>query len=213
MMADAIRATLEAFWALLVSIPWDPRLWQLETWLILLSLAALGLLLALLRRRRKQAWSKPELLIAMGEINLIKPSPLTGDAPRAELGLIVSNLSPYAVQLLEIAFKTDAMEAPVVIDAPHLIPADSSIQFEEAIPWIEGEAGVLNLYLYTPATSRRTFKLRAAFHWEPWYDRYRVSARDQRLAAVASLPSEELKRTRRSLEDNEVRALRFPEDF
>lgn len=213
MMADAIRATLEAFWALLVSIPWDPRLWQLETWLILLSLAALGLLLALLRRRRKRAWSKPELLIAMGEINLIQPSRLDGSTPRAELGLIVSNLSPYAVQLLELALKTDVMEAPVVIDAPHLIPADSSIQFEETIPWIEGETGVLNLYLYTSATSRRTFKLRAAFHWEPWYDRYRVSARDQNLAAVASLPSEGLKRTRRGAEDDEPRARRFPEDF
>ncbi len=213
MMANAIRATLEAFWALLVSIPWDPRAWRLETWLIMLSLAVLGLLLALLRRRRKRAWSKPELHIAMGEINPVTPSRIDGDTPRAELGLIVSNLSPYAVQLLELAFKTDAMEAPVVIDAPHLIPADSSVQFDEVIPWIEGEAGVLNLYFHSAATKEQTFKLRATFHWEPWYDRYRVSSRDQRLTVVASLPSEGLKRTRRGPEDGELRARRFPEDF
>lgn len=192
LMAQAINDTLLAAWSLLIGLNWNPLTWSNTTWAVLLSLLLLSALLWLWAGWRQQArrlapYTRPELLVTQGEI-------LPGEG-RDLLKLTISNLSPYPVQVLELALK-DATHPLGWLELTPLLDVGASVRLEEAITPLRGQHGALWVYVYTPATPKRLFRLIATYTWEPWRERHKISPLGQRIEPVKELASTLAKRQR-----------------
>lgn len=201
---QAIWATAEQVgqWATGVApgIMWDPRAWQTGTWLVLALVVVALLVIALLARRGAPS-SLPEMMVSHGQIVL-------GDAEQAQggnvpyglsapaeaahhLSLTLSNLNPWPVQLLELAVRTRGLRQPVVAVAGSVVPPNGAVDVAAELFDLPGDAGVIELYLYSNRGGKRTFKLSAPLEWEPWDQRYRVKALSSKVAPVTTLASQE----------------------
>lgn len=161
----------------------DPLVWWVTGGVLLL----LVLLWLLLRRREPGQKGRPEVLLSLGTIGAADG----GDAGSGSLHLLrltVSNLNPYAVQVLELALKTPAMDMPVTAEVAAVVPPEGSVALEQPFTGISGDEGRLNLYFYT-AGKKRIYLLQAPFALEPWNNRYKISPLNQSVAPVRQLPS------------------------
>jgi hypothetical protein len=192
LMAQAINDTLLAAWSWLIGFNWNPATWSNTTWAVLFSLLLLSALLWLRAGWRHQArrlapYTRPELLVTQGEI-------LPGEG-RDLLKLTISNLSPYPVQVLELALQ-GATNPLGWLELTPLLDVGASVRLEEAIAPLRGQQGELWVYVYTPATPKRLFRLMAAYTWEPWRERHKISPLGQRIEPVKELASTLAKRQR-----------------
>jgi len=165
----------------------DPLAWWIAGGAVLL----LMLLWALLRRRRADARGRPEVVLSLGTINASEGTDAAGAVlmpQRFSLRLTVSNLNPYAVQVLELALKTPEMDVPVTVEVAAVVPPEGSVTLEEPLADIVGDEGRLNLYFYT-AGSKRIYRLGASFALEPWNNRYKISPLNQSIAPAKQLAS------------------------
>lgn len=165
----------------------DPLVW----WIAGSVLVLLFLLRLLLRRRDRGATGRPEVLLSLGTIRLSEGLDASGEVllPQQQLlRVTVSNLNPYAVQVLELALKTPEMAAPVTAEVAAVVPPEGSVVVEEPLPELAGEEGQLNLYFYM-AGSKRLYRLQAPFALEPWNSRYKISPLGQSVAPVRQLAS------------------------
>lgn len=211
---DAVAGTVAQlvawFQGLAASGSLDPRNWQPLTWLIVAAVLLLLLAPLLLRRRRAAPRHLPEMMLSHGEIVLLEePAGRLGEA--AELGygmgaparahhrleLTVSNLNDYPVQLLELAVRTRGLRLPVVAEAGSVVPPNGAVDVVAELFDLPGDAGVIELYLYSNRGRRRTFRVSAPLEWEPWAKRYRVRALALRTAPVKRLASQERRRRER----------------
>ena len=188
----------------------DPLVWWVGGGVVL----ALLLLWLLLRRRRAASSGRPEVLLSLGTITLQDGVPEGGvdrPAPRHRLRLTVSNLNPYAVQVLELALKTPEMTAPVTAEVAAVVPPEGSVVLEEPVEGLVGEEGRVNLYFYTVG-GRGVYRLQAPFTLEPWNERYKISPVNQSVTPARRLASAEVSRAQeqawRENRGNEA----FPED-
>jgi len=191
-MAEAVADTLLAAWAWLIGFNWNPATWSNTTWAVLFGLAlvvALFWLRAVWRRQARQLapYTRPELLVTQGEI-------LPGEG-RDLLKLTISNLSPYPVQVLELALQ-NATNPLGWLELTPLLAVGASVRLEEAIAPLRDRQGELWVYIYTPATPNRLFRLSAAYTWEPWRERHKISPLGQRIEPVKELASTLAKRQR-----------------
>lgn len=190
MMGEALRTTLQTLQDALRGFSPPPTLWSWLAW-GLLALAAL-LLVALLRRRQARKSRGPQLFISRGEISQVENSALE------QLSLKLSNLNDYPVQLLELAVKTERMPTPMSIDAVELLPPHQAIELEAELPHdIVGDHGVVFAYSYVPQQRGTLYRLQAAFVWEPWNKRYKISPLGQSVRPVRSLSSSQLDAVRK----------------
>lgn len=170
----------------------DPLVWWVAGGVAL----ALVLLWLLFRRRRAAASSRPEVLLSLGTIVSQDGVPEGSvDRPGAKhrLRLTVSNLNPYAVQVLELALKTPEMNAPVTAEVAAVVPPEGSVVLEEPIEGLTGDEGRLNLYFYTVG-GRGVYRLQAPFTLEPWNERYKISPVNQSVTPARRLASAEVSR-------------------
>ena len=186
-----IAQTASVFWTWLSSRGWDPRAWDTLTWLslviLLLSLWIVGLLGSRAGKRSK----RPELMVSKGEVRQRE-----GGTAQI-LGVKLSNLNTYTVQLLEITLKTEHMDAPLVIDAAELIAAGEAVELEAPLPrTMSGDIGVLHAFVFIPH-SRKLYRLQGDFAWEAWAFRYKVSPLGQNLKKVRRLESAKLSHLRK----------------
>ena len=161
----------------------DPVVW----WTAGGVLLVLFLLWLLLRRRDPRKDGRPEVLLSLGTIS-VPDGEVAGSEGRHLLRLTVSNLNPYAVQVLELALKTPEMDVPVTAEVAAVVPPEGSVALEQAFTGLAGDEGRLNVYFYT-AGKRRIFRLQAPFALEPWNNRYKVSPLDQSVAPARQLAS------------------------
>ena len=160
----------------------DPLVW----WVAGGVLLALLLLWLLLRRRKTDRSGRPEVLLSLGTIGA--GSGEAGSGSLHLLRLTVSNLNPYAVQVLELALKTPEMDVPVTAEVAAVVPPEGSVALEQPFTGLSGDEGRLNLYFYT-AGSKRIYRLQAPFALEPWNNRYKISPLNQSVAPVRQLAS------------------------
>ena len=189
MMADTLTSTFGPLWASVEAWGVNPLFW------VLLVILGVGLpfVVSITRAERRKA-GLPKLLISLGNI---KPSGGTQTSHEIfDLAMTVSNLSPYPVQILELALKTEEMPVPVTSEVARLLAPNASVRIEESLTGLRGEAGKLNLYLYAPATQQAYFRLQATFAWEPWNARHKVSPLEQTLLPAKGLASVTLDRVR-----------------
>jgi len=171
----------------------DPLAWWIAGGGVLLLL-----LLWLLLRRRDPAANRPEVLLSLGTISTSKGLEPSGGVLLPErflLRLTVSNLNPYAVQVLELALKTPEMDVPMTAEVAAVVPPEGSVVIEEPLAEIVGEEGRLNLYFYT-AGNKRIYRLQAPFALEPWNNRYKISPLNQTVAPARQLASAGVTRVR-----------------
>lgn len=192
-MVEVITATLLAAWAWLIGLNWNPAGWHNSTWVVLFSLLLIIALFWLRSARRRRAqqfapYTRPELLVTRGEI--------IPEEERARLRLTISNLSPYPLQVLELALQSDATNLPGWLELTPLLDVGASVKLEEAIAPLRGQQGELWVYVYAPATPKKLFRLRASFAREPWNGRHKISPLGQRIEPVKELASAEAKRLR-----------------
>ena len=188
----------------------DPLVWWVAGGVVL----ALLLLWLLFRRRRAAAASRPEVLLSLGTIVLQGDVPEGGvDRPgsRHRLRLTVSNLNPYAVQVLELALKTPEMSAPVTAEVAAVVPPEGSVVLEESIEGLAGEEGRINLYFYTVG-GRGVYRLQAPFVLEPWNERYKISPVNQSVTPARRLASAEVSRAQEQAWREDRGADALPED-
>ena len=189
----------------IASLQYDPRLWDTNTWLLVVG--AVLLLIAILASgsRRRRVSKGPQFLLTNGQIVLLDgPPPAAAAAggtrqpallqapPDSEyqLRVTVNNLNAYPVQLLEIAVRTSAGKLPVVADASAVVPPNGAVDVVADIVDLPGDRGTLELYLYNTKVAPRSLRLAVPIDWEPWNQRYRVRATAQRLEATRVVASE-----------------------
>ncbi len=160
----------------------DPLVW----WVAGGVLLALFFLWLLLRRRKADQKDRPEVLLSLGTVGA--GSGEAGSSSLHLLRLTVSNLNPYAVQVLELALKTPEMNMPIAAEVAVVVPPEGSVALEQPLPGLFGEEGRLNLYFYT-AGSKRIYCLQASFALEPWNNRYKISPLDQNVVPARQLAS------------------------
>lgn len=192
-MAEVIANTLSAAWTWLIGLTWNPLEWTETTWIVLFGLLAVIALLwlrAAWRRRAQQLapYTRPELLVTQGEI-------VPGEG-RDQLRLTISNLSPYPVQVLELALHSDAVSQPGWLELTPLLEAGASVTVEEAIAPMRGQRGQLWVYVYAPATPKKLFRHGASYAWESWHARYKISPLGQQIEPARELASTMVKRLR-----------------
>lgn len=169
----------------------DPLVWWVGGGVVLALI-----LLWLLLRRRSATSSRPEVLLSLGTIVSQDGVPEGGvDRPgaRHRLRLTVSNLNPYAVQVLEFALKTPEMKAPVTAEVAAVVPPEGSVVLEEPVEGLFGDEGRLNVYFYTVG-GRGVYRLQAPFTLEPWNERYKISPVNQSVTPARRLASAEVSR-------------------
>jgi hypothetical protein len=191
-MAEAIIDTLLAAWTWLIGFNWNPATWINTTWAVLFGLALVVVLFwlpAVWRRqaRRLAPYTRPELLVTQGEI-------LPGEGHDL-LKLAINNLSPYPVQVLELALP-GATNPLGWLELTPLLDVGASVRLEEAIAPLQGQQGELWVYIYTPATPKKLFRLSATYSWEPWRERHKISPLGQRIEPAKELASTLAKRQR-----------------
>ncbi len=185
----------------------DPFGWPPLVWLVLALLAIALLAFALKKRRRVVQPGVPEMMVSHGEIVLVAESDDDDDGPayglaappRAHhrLELTLSNLNPYPVQLLELAVRTRNLRMPVVAEAGSVVPPNGAVDVVAELFDLPGDAGVVELYLYSSRSGRRTFVVTAPLEWEPWAQRYRIKALALKVAPTGTLASQERRRRER----------------
>lgn len=199
---QALGDRLRAAWTALSGDQGEP---SVLLWL-LLGLAALLILLALLRLRRPRrlAVRPPQLLVTQGEVvpdEVTTPSLAvrrsrepTGDvflSPSGVLSMTVSNMSRYPVQLLEAALRPTAKGAPTVVDLGAVVPAMASAEIEARLPMALSTDGVMDVYCYAAAPKHKLYRHRVELVWEPWAERFKVAPMEQRADPVKRLASDE----------------------
>ena len=183
----------------------DPRQWTTLTWLAFALVVILAIPL-FKRRRRGRTGGLPEMMISHGEIRVgpeesvdrvyAFPGALgattTVTPPRVphHLKLALSNLNPYPVQLIELAVHARGGKLPIVAEAGAVVPPNGAVDVTAELGDLAGEAGVLELYLYSNRLKGKTFRLVAPLEWEPWEQSYRVKALKSRTERVARLASQ-----------------------
>lgn len=213
--SDAIGSTVGAFvtWfrAAVAAINLDLAAWQPLTWVLVVAAALLlvGLLWRLRPSRRRTA---PELMVSHGVIGFSEESDddtgsevdelaLAGLAAPARahhyLSLTLSNLNPYPLQLLELAVRTRGARRPVVAEAGSVVPPHGAVDVTAELFDLPGDAGVIDLYLYSGGNRRRIWRLSAPLEWEPWTRSFRVKALAARVTGVSRLASQERRRHER----------------
>lgn len=209
---DAIRGTALRFaeWieGLAAAGAFDPRTWQPVTW-IALGVVVVALLVwpLVTRLRRRGSATLPELMVSHGEIALVDEpgSEASGydlAAPPGashQLRLTLSNLNPWPVQFLELAVRTRGLRQPVVAEAGSVVPPNGAVDVEVELFDLPGDAGMVELYVYSNRGGRRTYKLSAPLEWEPWDRRYRIRSLSARVVPVATLASQEKRRREKRL--------------
>jgi MYXO-CTERM domain-containing protein len=164
-----------------------------------LALLVLLLLLALRRRRPAQLLvAPPALLVTQGEVAL---AGFEGDRSRrgaspagvlaGDLGMTLSNLSRYPVQVLEVAVRPSRRAAPRVASVDTLVPALGSAEVRCEIPLQLTGDSLLEVYFYAAAPKRKLYRHRVELVWEPWMRRFKVAPMDQFTTPVRRLPSVE----------------------
>ena len=161
----------------------DPLVWWITAGAALLLL----IFLLLLRRRDSGKNSRPEVLLSLGTVAAANGED-AGSGSLHLLRLTVSNLNPYAVQVLELALKTPEMNVPVAAEVAAVVPPEGSVALEQSFSGLTGDEGRLNLYFYT-AGNKRIYRLQAPFALEPWNNRYKISPLNQSVAPVRELAS------------------------
>lgn len=199
---QALGDRLGAAWTALVGDQGEP---SVLLWL-LLGLAALLILLAVLRLRRPRrlAVRPPQLLVTQGEVvpdEVTTPSLAVrrsregaGDvflSPSGVLSMTVSNMSRYPVQLLEAALRPTAKGAPTVVDLGAVVPAMASAEIEARLPMALSTDGVMDVYCYAAAPKHKLYRHRVELVWEPWAERFKVAPMEQRGDPVKRLASDE----------------------
>lgn len=195
------------------ALDYDPRQWDLNTWLVVGGGALLLLLILLAGRRRGRARRGPQFLLTNGQIVLLDDLPVAAaaDGGRRQAALLqapadaayqlrvtVNNLNPYPVQLLEIAVRTSAGRLPVVADASAVVPPNGAVDVVADITDLPGDRGTLELYLYNNKVAPRSLRLLVPVDWEPWNQRYRVRATAQRLEPSRVVASQSRRRQERA---------------
>lgn len=175
----------------------DPRVW----WAAGGALLVLLFLWLLVRRRKAARNSHPEVVLSLGTI-AAADGENAGSGSLHRLRLTVSNLNPYAVQVLELALKTPRMGVPVTAEVAAVVPPEGSVALEQSLTGLAGEEGRLNLYFYT-AGSQRIYRLQAPFALEPWNNRYKISPLNQNVAPVKHLASSGVSRVQEQAWRNE----------
>lgn len=184
----------------------DPRTWGSPAWVGLVVAALLVALAAAWRARLRARRRLPEMLISHGEISVGEHDDrpggehatsfasgagvVTGREPHY-LQLALSNLTPYPVQLIELAVRTRGGRLPVVAEAGAVVPPHGAVDVAADLFDVAGEAVTVELYLFSGRVRGRTFRLTAPLEWEPWSSRYRIRALDGRSEGVARLASAE----------------------
>lgn len=205
--SEAIVSTLSELWAwfggVLAAGSLDVRNWQPLTWVI--AVAVVLLLLGLLTRRRPaRVGALPELMVSHGVIDLdgeangsfeadeLAAAGLAAPArAHHRLTLTLSNLNAYPLQLLELAVRTRGSRLPVVAEAGSVVPPHGAVDVTAELFDLPGDAGVIDLYLYSGGNRRRIWRLSAPLEWEPWTRAFRVKALAARVTPVARLASQE----------------------
>lgn len=198
-MAEVTITTLLAAWAWLMGLNWSPATWSDTTWVVLFGLLFVSALLWLRSARRRQAQQRapytcPELLVTQGEIIPNAYSDLPAAKGQGLIRLTISNLSPYPLQVLELALQSDATNLPGWLELTPLLGVGTSVKLEEAIAPFRGQQGELSVYVYAPATPKKLFRLSAGYTWEPWQGRYKISPLGQRIEPARELASALAKR-------------------
>ncbi len=208
----AIAAWLSGVLGGLQGFVLDPRQWTTLTWLALALVVILAVPL-FMRRRRGRTGGLPEMMISHGEIKVgpeesvdrvyAFPGALgattTVTPPRVphHLKLALSNLNPYPVQLIELAVHARGSKLPIVAEAGAVVPPNGAVDVTAELGDLAGEAGVLELYLYSNRLKGKTFRLVSPLEWEPWEQSYRVKALNSRTERVARLASQTRKQGER----------------
>jgi hypothetical protein len=190
-MITAIKATLTSLWAYLAAVFTNPASRNIVFWIALVfMLGLIGLILWRSLRRPKTS-PFPELLVSKGEIAQQENS------LKQVLVLKVSNLNAYPVQLLELTLKTELMTAPIMIEAVELLGPQESVELEATLPHnIAGDNGILSVFSYI-TRSKRLYRLRAQFEWEPWASRYKISPLGQVIQLAKKLESAQFQELRK----------------
>lgn len=176
MMGNALAETWQAV------IPWLAGL-PAWVWAVAVTVVLLGVALRLLLPRTGVfGGSRPELFLSRAEL-----MPAEGSEGGFQLLAAFSNLHHEPVQLLCIAARGGAGELSVV-DATALVSPRRAVELEAELALGGGEGGVLELYLYVPASNARAWRLRVPLAWEPWARRYKADTLRQSLARVSHLP-------------------------
>ncbi len=208
-IADTVTELWAWFGGIIAAGGLDPRNWQPLTWVIVVALALL-LMGLLMRRRPTRPGVAPELMVSHGVIELEEESDegLEADELAAaglaaparahhQLSLTLSNLNAYPLQLLELAVRTRGSRLPVVAEAGSVVPPHGAVDVTAELFDLPGDAGVIDLYLYSGGNRRRIWRLSAPLEWEPWTRAFRVKALAARITGVARLASQERRRHER----------------
>ena len=178
MMASALVATWDAAVAVLGEVLVGPVVG------VLLSLAALVVLLSLLpRRREERVPQRPDVLVSKGEITTRE-----GDGALV-LYLTVSNLNLFPLQLLELSVHMSDLPAPLTTEVAALVAPQGIVELTAELEDVRGDEGTLEIYIYNTETRRKTHRLSAQLLWEPWNGRYKVSQLGQKVEPVKVLAS------------------------
>jgi len=158
--------------------------------ILLLSLvliwASLLLLRYILRIRKRETFS---LLLSKGEIR-------QGSDFDPILSLRVSNLNAFPVQILELSIDSEEMSMPIVVEMAELIAANDAISIElELEQKVVGDRGQVNLFAYLPKQAKKLYRLKAAYSFEPWAGRYKISPLKQQIKRVRVLDSQKLNKS------------------
>lgn len=196
----SIGGTLAALWGWLLSNlarltepgALNPANWDVVTWLGLLSalltIMVVWLLASRPPRRSRLSGNRavPELLVSKGEVRQASAS------AAQVLALKVSNLNDDPVQLLEITLQTEPMSSPLIVEAAELLSSGETAELEAVLPNnMTGDKGDLTVY-FMLARSRKLYRLKTSFSWEPWAARYKVAPLGQSLKQARKLESDRL---------------------
>lgn len=201
MMGNAIAATFTALWTFLSDLALNPFYWDIVGWLVFGLLIVLLLLLLLRPRRRTEALPatlEPDVLISLGEISVfeVEEEDESTETVVCDVAMLVSNMGEASVQLLEIALTTNEMKTPLPIEAAYFIPGNSAAQVKERVLGLYGEEGILSLYFYAAATTKKYYRLQAPFEWEPWNGRYKIAPMGQTISPSKKLASTGVRKLR-----------------
>ncbi|MFO7543929.1 MAG: hypothetical protein R6W77_00370 [Trueperaceae bacterium] len=205
LMWEAVLGSWRAVQALLASGGWDPRTWTTPAWVVVG--AALLLIVALIvRAARSRGRALPELLLSHGELVFVDDA--EGGSPfvaapviapanaHYQLRMTLSNLNAFPLQLLELAVRARGLNAPVVAEAAAVVPPHGSVDVVADFFDMPGDAGQVEVYLFSTRMRGRTLRMSAPLEWEPWDRRYRVKALASRITLGRALASQQ--RTRRA---------------
>lgn len=205
LMWEAVLGSWRAVQAWLASANWDPRTWTTPMWVVAgaVLLLVMGLIVRWARGRGRAV---PEMLLSHGELVFVDDT--GSDTPfvsapvvapsnaHYQLRMTLSNLNAFPLQLMELAVRARGGPAPVVAEAAAVVPPHGSVDVVADFFDMPGDAGQVEVYLFSNRMRGRTLRMTAPLEWEPWDRRYRVKALSARIVLGRALASQQ--RTRRA---------------